>query len=173
MPRAPRDRSRRCSRLARARCRGEHSAVRPARRRRLTGPIRAAPPSGLGRRPPSDVTTFARPWWGHGQRCRSDDHHRASATCSCPRDKRPRRTTWCSRWCPFVRRLVRGVYNNRVSAVFAGLPGGRSRRPARTARSHLTIWTASSKQSAVAGDLLSALSGFAPPMLLAVSAAGS
>jgi WS/DGAT/MGAT family acyltransferase len=62
----------------------------------------------------------------------------------------------------------KGVYNNRVSAVFAGLPVGLDEPAARL--EHIRIEMDGVKQSkqAVAGDVLSSLSGFAPPLLLAL-----
>jgi diacylglycerol O-acyltransferase / wax synthase len=62
----------------------------------------------------------------------------------------------------------KGVYNNRVSAVFAGLPVGMI-DPARRME-HIRAEMDGLKQSkqAVAGDVLTSLSGFAPPLLLAL-----
>ncbi len=64
----------------------------------------------------------------------------------------------------------RGTYNNRVSAMFAELPVG-IEDPARRLRS-ITAQMADLKESkqAVAGEALTSLSGFAPPMLLALGA---
>jgi diacylglycerol O-acyltransferase / wax synthase len=64
----------------------------------------------------------------------------------------------------------RGRYNNRVSAMFAELPVG-IEDPARRLRS-ITAQMADLKESkqAVAGEVLTSLSGFAPPMLLALGA---
>ncbi len=64
----------------------------------------------------------------------------------------------------------RGSYNNRVSAMFAELPVGIA-DPARRLRS-ITAQMADLKDSkqAVAGEVLTSLSGFAPPMLLALGA---
>jgi diacylglycerol O-acyltransferase / wax synthase len=61
-----------------------------------------------------------------------------------------------------------GVYNNRVSAVFAGLPVGLA-DPARRLQS-IRAEMDGIKQSkqAVAGDVLTSMSGFAPPLLLAL-----
>jgi diacylglycerol O-acyltransferase / wax synthase len=62
----------------------------------------------------------------------------------------------------------KGVYNNRVSAVFASLPVGLT-EPARRLE-HIRAEMDGLKQSkqAVAGDVLTSLSGFAPPLLLAL-----
>jgi diacylglycerol O-acyltransferase / wax synthase len=62
----------------------------------------------------------------------------------------------------------RGVYNNRVSAVFAGLPVGLVDPVTRL--EHISAEMDGIKQSkqAVAGDVLASLSGFAPPLLLAL-----
>jgi WS/DGAT/MGAT family acyltransferase len=66
------------------------------------------------------------------------------------------------------RRGEKGVYNNRVSAVFAGLPVGIA-DPAERLR-HIRAEMDGIKESkqAVAGDVLSSMSGFAPPLLLAL-----
>jgi WS/DGAT/MGAT family acyltransferase len=66
------------------------------------------------------------------------------------------------------RRGERGVYNNRVSAVFAGLPVGLSDPAARLARIRGEMDGVKQSKQAVAGDVLSSLSGFAPPLLLAL-----
>jgi diacylglycerol O-acyltransferase len=62
----------------------------------------------------------------------------------------------------------RGVYNNRVSAMFADLPV-QIEHPVRRLRS-ITEQMAELKRSkeAVAGEVLTSLGGFAPPMLLAL-----
>jgi diacylglycerol O-acyltransferase / wax synthase len=64
----------------------------------------------------------------------------------------------------------RGSYNNRVSAIFAELPIG-IEDPAERLRS-ISAQMANLKESkqAVAGEVLTSLSGFAPPMLLALGA---
>ena len=62
----------------------------------------------------------------------------------------------------------RGVYNNRVSAVFARLPVGLDDPEARLARIREQMDGIKASKQAVAGDVLSRLSGFAPPMLLAL-----
>jgi WS/DGAT/MGAT family acyltransferase len=64
----------------------------------------------------------------------------------------------------------RGTYNNRVSAMFAELPVS-IEDPADRLRS-ITAQMADLKESkqAVAGEVLTSLSGFAPPMLLALGA---
>jgi len=62
----------------------------------------------------------------------------------------------------------RGVYNNRVSAVFAGLPVG-MRDPARVLDAiRAEMDGVKESKQAVAGDVLTSLSGFAPPLLLAL-----
>ena len=66
------------------------------------------------------------------------------------------------------RRGERGVYNNRVSAVFAGLPVGLDDPRARLARIRAEMDGIKQSKQAVAGDVLSSLSGFAPPLLLAL-----
>jgi diacylglycerol O-acyltransferase len=66
------------------------------------------------------------------------------------------------------RRGERGVYNNRVSAVFAGLPVGLSDPATRLARIRAEMDGVKQSKQAVAGDVLSSLSGFAPPLLLAL-----
>jgi diacylglycerol O-acyltransferase len=64
----------------------------------------------------------------------------------------------------------RGTYNNRVSAMFAELPIGIADPVARL--QSVTMQMAGLKESkqAVAGEVLTSLSGFAPPMLLMVGA---
>jgi diacylglycerol O-acyltransferase len=64
----------------------------------------------------------------------------------------------------------RGIYNNRVSAIFAELPVG-IEDPVRRLES-IRAQMAGLKESkqAVAGETLTSLSGFAPPMLLALGA---
>ncbi len=66
------------------------------------------------------------------------------------------------------RRGERGVYNNRVSAVFAGLPVGLDSPRARLERIRSEMDGIKESKQAVAGDTLSSLSGFAPPLLLAL-----
>jgi diacylglycerol O-acyltransferase / wax synthase len=66
------------------------------------------------------------------------------------------------------RRGERGVYNNRVSAVFAKLPVGLEDPAARLERIRSEMDGIKESKQAVAGDVLSSLSGFAPPLLLAL-----
>jgi diacylglycerol O-acyltransferase len=66
------------------------------------------------------------------------------------------------------RRGEKGVYNNRVSAVFAGLPVGLSDPAERLERIRAEMDGVKQSKQAVAGDVLSSLSGFAPPLLLAL-----
>ncbi len=66
------------------------------------------------------------------------------------------------------RRGERGVYNNRVSAVFAGLPVGLIDPIRRLATIRAEMDGVKQSKQAVAGDVLSSLSGFAPPLLLAL-----
>jgi diacylglycerol O-acyltransferase len=61
-----------------------------------------------------------------------------------------------------------GVYNNRVSAVFARLPVGIDDPAGRLAAVREQMDGLKSSKQAVAGDALAQLSGFAPPMLLAL-----
>jgi WS/DGAT/MGAT family acyltransferase len=62
----------------------------------------------------------------------------------------------------------RGVYNNRVSAVFANLPVGLEDPVLRLQRIRAEMDGLKESKQAVAGDVLSSLSGFAPPLLLAL-----
>ncbi len=62
----------------------------------------------------------------------------------------------------------RGVYNNRVSAVFARLPVGLDDPEARLADIRGQMDGIKASKQAVAGDVLAQLSGFAPPLLLAL-----
>jgi len=62
----------------------------------------------------------------------------------------------------------RGVYNNRVSAVFARLPVGIEDPGERLAVIRAEMDDIKSSGQAVAGDVLAQLSGFAPPVLLAL-----
>jgi diacylglycerol O-acyltransferase len=62
----------------------------------------------------------------------------------------------------------RGVYNNRVSAVFARLPVGREDPEERLAVIRSEMDGIKASRQAVAGDVLAQLSGFAPPLLLAL-----
>jgi diacylglycerol O-acyltransferase / wax synthase len=64
----------------------------------------------------------------------------------------------------------RGVYNNRVSAMFAELPVGVSDPAARLDAVRAQMDGLKQSKQAVAGDALTSLSGFAPPMLLALGA---
>jgi hypothetical protein len=66
------------------------------------------------------------------------------------------------------RRGEKGVYNNRVSAVFAGLPVGLSEPAQRLERIRAEMDGVKQSKQAVAGDVLTSLSGFAPPGLLAL-----
>ena len=62
----------------------------------------------------------------------------------------------------------RGAYNNRVSAMFAELPIGDTGPAARLAAVRQQMDGLKRSNQAVAGDALTSLSGFAPPMLLAL-----
>jgi WS/DGAT/MGAT family acyltransferase len=62
----------------------------------------------------------------------------------------------------------RGTYNNRVSAMFAELPVGIADPVARLQTIRLQMDGLKQSKQAVAGDVLTSLSGFAPPMLLAM-----
>jgi diacylglycerol O-acyltransferase len=66
------------------------------------------------------------------------------------------------------RRGERGVYNNRVSAVFAGLPVGLADPARRLESIRAEMDGVKQSKQAVAGDVLTSLSGFAPPLLLAL-----
>jgi diacylglycerol O-acyltransferase / wax synthase len=61
-----------------------------------------------------------------------------------------------------------GVYNNRVSAMFASLPIGSIDPVARLHAVRVQMDGLKESKQAVAGDVLTSLSGFAPPMLLAL-----
>jgi diacylglycerol O-acyltransferase / wax synthase len=61
-----------------------------------------------------------------------------------------------------------GVYNNRVSAVFARLPVGVTDPEKRLASIRRQMDGIKASKQAVAGDVLAQLSGFAPPLLLAL-----
>jgi diacylglycerol O-acyltransferase / wax synthase len=61
-----------------------------------------------------------------------------------------------------------GVYNNRVSAVFARLPVGVIDPVKRLAAIRQQMDGIKASKQAVAGDVLAQLSGFAPPLLLAL-----
>ena len=63
----------------------------------------------------------------------------------------------------------RGVYNNRVSAMFAELPVGIVDPAARLGAVRAQMDGLKQSKQAVAGDVLTSLSGFAPPMLLALA----
>jgi WS/DGAT/MGAT family acyltransferase len=62
----------------------------------------------------------------------------------------------------------KGVYNNRVSAVFARLPIGLEDPTARLESIKSEMDGIKQTKQAVAGDVLSSMSGFAPPLLLAL-----
>jgi WS/DGAT/MGAT family acyltransferase len=66
------------------------------------------------------------------------------------------------------RRGERGVYNNRVSAVFASLPVGIDDPERRLSSIRAEMDGVKQSKQAVAGDVLSSMSGFAPPLLLAL-----
>jgi len=61
-----------------------------------------------------------------------------------------------------------GVYNNRVSAMFAELPVGMEDPAERLNAVREQMDGLKQSKQAVAGDVLTSLSGFAPPMLLAL-----
>ncbi len=61
-----------------------------------------------------------------------------------------------------------GVYNNQVSAMFAGLPVGEPDPVVRLAAVHSQMEDLKQSKQAVAGSVLTSLSGFAPPLLLAL-----
>jgi diacylglycerol O-acyltransferase len=64
----------------------------------------------------------------------------------------------------------RGTYNNRVSAMFAELPVSESDPIERLHRISEQMAGLKDSKQAVAGEVLTSLSGFAPPMLLALGA---
>jgi diacylglycerol O-acyltransferase len=64
----------------------------------------------------------------------------------------------------------RGTYNNRVSAMLAELPVGVADPAARLDAVRAQMDGLKQSKQAVAGDVLTSLSGFAPPMLLALGA---
>jgi WS/DGAT/MGAT family acyltransferase len=64
----------------------------------------------------------------------------------------------------------RGTYNNRVSAMFAELPVGIEDPVQRLASIKAQMADLKESKQAVAGEVLTSLSGFAPPMLLALGA---
>jgi diacylglycerol O-acyltransferase / wax synthase len=66
------------------------------------------------------------------------------------------------------RKGERGVYDNRVSAVFAELPVGLIDPVRRLERIRAEMDGVKQSKQAVAGDVLTSLSGFAPPLLLAL-----
>jgi diacylglycerol O-acyltransferase len=63
-----------------------------------------------------------------------------------------------------------GVYNNRVSAMFAELPVGIADPATRLDAVRSQMDGLKQSKQAVAGDVLTSISGFAPPMLLALGA---
>ena len=139
---------------------GALDTARAARRRRPAlrpahllahRPDRPAPRAGAGRKAPlARRQGGARGARRHGQRRRPDDRHAtASATCS-------RRAASSSRPDRVVRTMVpvsvrrpgeRGVYNNRVSAVFARLPVGARRPGGAPGAIRAGRWTGSSRPS--------------------------
>jgi WS/DGAT/MGAT family acyltransferase len=64
----------------------------------------------------------------------------------------------------------RGTYNNRVSAMFAELPVGVEDPVVRLEAIRAQMAGLKESKQAVAGETLTSLSGFAPPMLLALGA---
>src|SRR5205823_10803759 len=62
----------------------------------------------------------------------------------------------------------RGTYNNRVSAVFASLPVGVADPRRRLDAIRAQMDGLKESKQAVAGDVLTSLTGFAPPLLLAL-----
>jgi diacylglycerol O-acyltransferase / wax synthase len=62
----------------------------------------------------------------------------------------------------------RGTYNNRVSAMFAELPVGITDPEERLRSIRAQMEGLKESRQAVAGEVLTSLSGFAPPMLLAL-----
>jgi diacylglycerol O-acyltransferase / wax synthase len=64
----------------------------------------------------------------------------------------------------------KGVYNNQVSAMFAELPVGLTDPVARLAAVRAQMDRLKQSKQAVAGEVLTSLSGFAPAMLLALGA---
>ncbi len=66
------------------------------------------------------------------------------------------------------RKGERGIYNNRVSAVFASLPVGLADPVERLRAIRTEMDGVKESKQAVAGDVLSSLSGYAPPLLLAL-----
>ena len=68
------------------------------------------------------------------------------------------------------RESERGTYNNRVSAMFAELPVGAADPAERLARVRAQMDGLKQSKQAVAGDVLTSMSGFAPALLLALGA---
>ena len=63
----------------------------------------------------------------------------------------------------------KGVYNNQVSAMFAELPVGIAEPASRLQAVRVQMDGLKQSKQAVAGEVLTSLSGFAPPMLLALA----
>jgi diacylglycerol O-acyltransferase len=63
----------------------------------------------------------------------------------------------------------RGIYDNRVSAIFAELPVGVPDAEERLRAIRLQMADLKRSKEAVAGEVLTSLGGFAPPMLLALA----
>ncbi len=66
------------------------------------------------------------------------------------------------------RRGEKGIYNNRVTAVFASLPVGLLDPKQRLAAIRAEMDGIKQSKQAIAGDVLSSMSGYAPPLLLAL-----
>ena len=132
---------------------------------------RASPDMELGhrraRRRQADASGAGR----HGQRHRAHrDHERLSrrSWTSAGRRSAPERVVRTMVPVSVRRPDERGVYNNRVSAVFARLPVGLDDPEARLAGIRAQMDGIKASKQAVAGDVLAQLSGFAPPLLLAL-----
>ncbi len=95
-----------------------------------------------------------------------------TASASCSSHAESRSTACCVR--SFRSRSgvpdERGTYNNRVSAMFAELPVGIEDPVARLESISAQMAGLKESKQAVAGETLTSLSGFAPPMLLALGA---
>ena len=93
-----------------------------------------------------------------------------SAACSGRPTSHSARQRWARTLVPVsVRRPgERGTYNNRVSAMFAELPVGIEDPVQRLESVHAQMEVLKRSKEAVAGEVLTSLSGFAPALLLAL-----
>ena len=147
--------------------------VRPPPLSSLNGPARPAPPLRLGLDVGGGHQDGAQGPRRHLQRRRAGLHHRRVPRAAAgPRARTS--TGWCAPWCrcrcahaTAGKAVGDGTFENKVSAMFAELPVDIEDPVVRLHAITAQMEGLKESKQAVAGEALTSMSGFAPPMLLA------